>query len=217
MKNTNTAVLAQQVNVATLSFAMMIHIQDAALALYENGSFEEDWEHDLGYRIAEISSAAKDSLPDDLKTEWEVLEQSGSVLDDFIEKGENADWELNTLPEVVFAADNYPFEQQGHNGTEVLGVVNTLVKHEDQYRGIALSLTHIHENTRLWLSNMAHNRSDVVNRSYGYLVILHADLFRGETVPLDLANIIRQCDLAGYKQIILADDADVSPALPVFE
>jgi hypothetical protein len=101
--------------------------------------------------------------------------------------------------------------------SQAKSVVSALVKHGDQYRGIALSITHVHENTRHWLSNVSQHRKDVIDRDYGFIVMLHDDVFKGEVVPLDLQNIVRQCDLAGYKQVILADDADVSVALPTFE
>lgn len=214
MSHENTALKTLSL---TLSFPMMVHIQDAALALYENGSFDEDQEDDPEYVIAEISQAAENALSDDLTAEWEFLTEHGDAIEQFIAKGEASDWGFDNVPEVILAADNYPFVSADAGASQVKSVVSAVVKHDDQYRGISLSITHVHENTRHWLSNVSQHRKDVIDRDYGFLIMIHDNVFKGEVVPLDLQNILRQCDLAGYKQVILADDAEISVSLPVFD
>jgi hypothetical protein len=91
----------------TLSFPLMVYIQDAALALYENGSFDEEQENNPDYVIAEIIRAAENGITDDLREEWEFLSEHGDAIEQFIAKGEASDWAFNDVADVTIAADNY--------------------------------------------------------------------------------------------------------------
>lgn len=102
-------------------------------------------------------------------------------------------------------------------GGDTPSVVSCLTHHTEQYRGLALSITHLHPASREWLTQVAQESADVLDRQYGFLIMLHDTLLRDKVLPLDLGNLIRQCMLAGYSQVILADDADINPALPTFD
>lgn len=194
----------------------MQHIQDAALSLYENGALDEDQIDSAEYREAEIYNRAEQSLPISLKAEWDTLNTMSKSIGLFIRRCDEGDWDMKFYPHVSFIPQGLlddldtPEQEQSCEG------VCQLKEHSDQYRGIVLSVTHLRETTIHWLNEQSNESSDVIDRTYGFIVILHKRIFSGNLVPNDLTYILRQCHLAGFKQVIFADDGQISKALPEY-
>lgn len=81
----------------TIPFPLWDFIKDTACSCHENGSFDEDQEDDLDYRVGEIINQCNNLIDDgqmtELEDEWEALDDE--LLASWVAWGEQTDWETD--------------------------------------------------------------------------------------------------------------------------
>lgn len=195
----------------SMSFSLMAFIYDAA---QECQHYSATLSPDA--RVDAMVSHIQSSAPDDIS--FALSEIDVDELRSFIEKGVTSNWAIYGRIDVIDAADRFFTTTDVMANTPApASAVSLLVDHDDQYRTICLSTLHLSPRTRAWLETQAAEMNDVVNRDYGFIIMIHDKLFNGKHVPIDLDNVIRQCSLAGYMQILFDTQASINPALPVLE
>lgn len=195
----------------TLPFSLMVFIYDTAQEVKSHAPLSAGEN-----QVEAIVSAVKSTVPDDLSMDLSDVDKS--ALYAFIVRGEGCQWNIYSLPEVIEAADRF------FTTTDIMEQENTpasavsiLVDHDDQFRTICLSTLHLSPRTRTWLEEQAKHVDAVVDREYGFILMLHDKLFYQQVIPVDLANVIRQCSLAGYSQIVFDTESTITAALPILE
>ena len=209
-----------------LPFNIMIFVHDTAMSMHDDGVFDEGrW--DLNSTVDAIFAQVERSAPSSeyIVSDWDKLKHNTQAIKDFIAYGETQSWRIAKAECVMLAADAYLKTETAitqaelspvNEGKPADSVLASLAQHQEQYRGVCLALDHLSPMSVDWLTAQSRKRQDVLDRSYGFVILMHDKLFSDTDTPIDVANLIRQCRLAGYKQVMLADDAPSNPALPIW-
>lgn len=198
-----------------LSFELIVWIANAAQEMYKKEPIAMA-ELSPAQRAESIRSFVYSSAPDDIN---ELLSAAGEdPVATFIAEGENAKWDLYGKEAIIKSADLFVFSTlpSSDPASSPKSAVSAMNEHEDQFRSICLSTGHLMPSTITWLEDEAEKNSSVISREYGFIIMIHDSLFQDKLIPIELNNMVRQADLAGFKQILLDEYADANPALPFF-